>query len=357
MNPSLTRPAPSRRAYAASAGLLLILATVYLAEWWMSRHTVDWPSVDLMAWAITVDLVLLAPLLVYCIGVRRLGWSMTTLMPVVIVGLLTAHLLAPAAKDGLLADLKILVVPLEIALLGWIGWKVWTAWRRLRSLPTASNSSEAVLDLRQVVDASTRHVVGSGPAAGVLASELAVLAYAFGNRRQPVVEPGPGRFTVHRTSGLGLLMGGALIATAAEIVPVHFLVHHFIGTTAAWILTLLTVYGGLWVVGHWRATLRRPVTVDDDALTLRLGLLWDLRIPYDAIAAVRRVPATEDRVQGAFYLVPAGRPSHCLELTSPHSAQGPYGLQKNVQRIAFFVDEGSRFDDELQQRRESMEVS
>lgn len=321
---------------------LSLLAGFYLFVWRAASIYSTSPDIDLLSWAFSVDLILVAPLLVYAIGVRRLDWPVTAPLPACVVGLLTAKALFPAARDGVLADLHWLIVPLELGLIAFIVWRAFTFMGKLRAMHHQTRGS-AHLDLREVLEHSAAEVLGRGRLAGVLASEMAVFAYAF-LRRQPAADLDHA-FTVHRRSGIGLLMGGALMATAAEIVPVHWVLHHFVGAPAAWILTALSVYGGFWLVGHWKAVRRRPIAMDDEGLMLRQGLLWDLHVPWTQVASLRRVPATEGQVEGAFRMHVAGLPSHCLQLTSPVTAQGPYGLQKSVQSVTFFVDDPVRFDE------------
>ena len=71
---------------------------------------------------------------------------------------------------------------------------------------------------------------------------------------------------------------------------------------------------------------------------------------YHQITELRTVKATEVKVEGALGIQPAGRPSHCLELSEPVSVLGPYGLRRETRRIAFFVDEPGRFETALGER-------
>lgn len=349
--PSLTDRRTEGLHRRASVALVAALAGIYLTEWLIARHGSASPDVDLLAWAITADLVFLVPLLVYGLGIRRLGWSKLTLMPALAVGWITASFLAPAARDGLLADLKILAAPLELLIVGAIAWQAHRAWRRLKA---ATGTPTAGLDLRQALGDAARQLLGHGRVAEIVASEMVMFAYACSWRRPPS-EAAAGRFTLHRHSGFGLLMGGATIATVAEIVPVHFLVHHFVSPLAAWGLTLLSVYGAVWILGHWQAVRQRPVELGDDALMLRLGLLWDVKIPYRSIANLRAVPPSEGSIPGALRCVPAGLPSHAIELTETLTAEGPYGLTRQVDLVALYVDEAQRFERQLERRMRPME--
>lgn len=338
----LDSPHSTARALAPSL-LLTSFVAIYLTEWWVSLVSIDRADIDVVSWAVAVDLVIGVPLLVYCIGVRWLGWKWITVVPAAVLGLMVSGWLMPAARDGVLADLEWVLIPAELALLGFIGWRASLGWRRLRAHREATGE-----DLWRVLGQAAEDVAGKGVAARVLAYEIAVQTYAFGFWRRPLPESTGQRFSIHRRSGVGLLMGGILIAATAEIVPVHFLIHHFLSPTLAWIATVLSIYGAVWILGHWQAVRHQPVLLDAHRLSISVGLLWRVTVPRTAIAAWRRIPASEEVDPKALPAFPAGRPSHLLELTEPITAEGPYGLTKTVDSIALFVDDTERFEASLE---------
>ena len=58
---------------------------------------------------------------------------------------------------------------------------------------------------------------------------------------------------------------------------------------AAWIVTVLDLYGVLWLVGDYHALRLRPTRIDDDTLVLSYGLRWRASIPLDAIGSVETI--------------------------------------------------------------------
>ena len=355
MTQGSTLPHPSSAHERSAWGpilLLLGLVILYATERWVALVAEGMPEIDVVSWAVVVDLVFFVPLLIYLVAVRWLGWSWTVVVPTAIVGLVLSHRWVPAAKDGLLADLEWILIPIELMILGVIGWRARQVWRQLRrEQPTTGSGNEVWGAIRR----ATTTTLGKSRVAEILGYELAVQVFALGFWRKPLPEPTATQFTVDRKSGFGLLMGGLAIATAAEIVPIHVLVHTFWSPTAAWVLTLISIYGGLFVLGHWQAVRRQPLELGDDALHFRLGLMWEVAVPYHRVASWRAVQATEDDFAAALRLVPAGRPSHLLEIAAseteaPLVALGPYGLRRPVERIVLHVDEPRRFEEALAAR-------
>lgn len=124
----------------------------------------------------------------------------------------------------------------------------------------------------------------------------------------------------------------------------HLLVarHH---PRIAWTLTVLSLWGLFWLFGDFRAMSLRPVRFGEDALELHVGRRWSARVPFDRIAAIRTVRGAPPprREVGTLRAVVLGDPSLLLDLREPVVAHGPYGLTREVRRIAIAPDDRARF--------------
>lgn len=106
--------------------------------------------------------------------------------------------------------------------------------------------------------------------------------------------------------------------------------------TAAWGLTLLTLYGALWLVADYRASLLRPVLLTSEVLWVRTGLRWSVQVPRAQIARVQRTrpPEAEPVLQAVLF----GSPTLWVQLREPAVAHGLYGLTRTVRWVALAVD-------------------
>jgi hypothetical protein len=121
-----------------------------------------------------------------------------------------------------------------------------------------------------------------------------------------------------------------------------FLVHLVVmrwSLLAAWILSALSTYGTVWLVAAARAFVLRPVLVEADELIARSGILWTVRIPLAAIAAVE--PGGTDH---AMKLPPASQPNVILRLSRPVIAHGMYGLTRRISSLALAIDDRNGFE-------------
>lgn len=163
----------------------------------------------------------------------------------------------------------------EIAIAGWIV----RALRRLRG----DVNREVALDslLRASVPAPGRF-------AGVLRLEARMWLFALSRRPAGAGYPGRAHFAVHAQHGNASNQQAFLWLMALEMPLMHLLLHLAWSPSAALVVSALSFYGWLWMLAEYRATLVRPVSLEDDALHLRHGLFVDARVP---LAAVRSVEA------------------------------------------------------------------
>ena len=173
----------------------------------------------------------------------------------------------------------------------------------------------------------------------LLTSEVMILYYAlFSWRANPRVPPNARAFTIHERVGQAQLLGTLPLVCVLEIVPVHVVVNRW-SPIAAWIVSGLSLYGAIWLLGLARAFRLRPVLISDEYLDLRYGLLFRLRVDREMIAQVRRAEAGD-----LPYAVPRkSEPRVCIELSQPMSAEGLFGMRRTVTRVAVTPDDETAF--------------
>jgi hypothetical protein len=163
--------------------------------------------------------------------------------------------------------------------------------------------------------------------------EFGILYYAFAWRARPHLPADAQPFTLHNRSGFGDKILFVGLAALFEILPVHILLHRK-SAAAAWVLTGLSVYGLIWLVAVARSLRLRPSFVQPGEATIRLGLLFSLRIPAGTIANLSAEPKA-----GALALPRTGAPNVCIELTHPLKAKRLIFLTREVAALALTADE------------------
>ncbi|MEM1117836.1 MAG: hypothetical protein AAGJ11_15095 [Bacteroidota bacterium] len=310
------RPAWPVLAFAAVA-----LAVYLVAAFVVVPAMATAPQAEALAVGLVVDLVVLVPLAYGLLLVRTRGRSVATLGPVIALSGLGACLVLPDAHQGRVA---LAVLLAEAALMAAVAVAI------VRAVRLGAEG-----DPYGRIQAAATHVLGDHIGSRALASEIAVARYALG----PLGAPEAGTFGYRRSSGFGAVLAGVAVAAAVELVGGHLLVTHVWGETAALVHLAVSGYAILWLVADWRALGARPHRPGEGTLHVRCGLRWNVDVPLDAIEAVYRVRGplpTDAPVLDASVLKNADL---LLDLRRPVTARGPYGLRREVARVAFGADD------------------
>ena len=122
---------------------------------------------------------------------------------------------------------------------------------------------------------------------------------------------------------------------------VHFLLHQW-SVVGAWICTIGSAYGALWLIADYRATVLRPILVSGESILFRAGFRCTVQVPLDRIAGVsRNKPQLGKECVNLTFL---GTPTRWLTLSEPMVTEGPYGLRRRVRAIGIAPDAADDFD-------------
>ncbi len=218
-------------------------------------------------------------------------------------------------------------------------------------LPTFSRGRHA--DVLETLRAAARQTLGHRLVADILAFELAIFYFAFGTWSKPAAESSHG-YSYHLKAGYSAVLATIMLVGTVELFAVHLLVQRW-STTAAWLLTALSAYGLIWLIGDFQAIRRRPIVLTRDGLDLRLGIRWSLHIPWSLVRELRPVghAFTAPKRQDYLNAVVFGAPRYLIDLEQPVTASGPYGIQRQVNQVAFTIDDPDRFEEETQRLLEA----
>jgi len=313
---------------------LAAVGAIYAVELWIVASLEAAERPELLAAGITLDLTLLVPGLYWLTCIRRRGWPWITVVPVFVLSLLLASRVLPSTHHGALTVLEYAAAPLELALLGFIGWRAYRGYRRFRD---DRDRERDPLDAMREAAAEIIHL----PVAARIASyEMAIFYLALLGWRVRSRHDAPDRFTCYRDSSYGILLAALMMVMAIELIGVHVALHFWVGPTVAWIVTALSVYGVLWLLGDFQALRLRPIVLTDEGIRLRLGLRWEVELPYSRI---RSVGPAATAVASDLKMAVFGEPQVRLELTEPTTVQGVYGLRREASGILLAVDSPERF--------------
>lgn len=296
---------------------------------------------DTLNFAITVDLLLIVPL-VYFLLIRKSEIPKTTVIPVMIIGLLVGSYFLPQQSQTYLSIFKTWALPvIEISALIFVIIKVQGAIRKYKTLKGSTpdffnalvNTCQEILPKRLVLP---------------FATEVAVFYYGFINwKTREICE---NEFTYHKKSGTPALFYSVILVIAVETVAIHFLLTQW-SSVAAWILTALSIYTAIQVFGFAKSLSKRPISINKDSLTLRYGILNEVEIPLSDIEKVELSRKSLEKKGLTRTLSPLDETeSHnvIIRLTEENELIGLYGMKKKFIVLGLHIDEPKEFSERIE---------
>ncbi|MEQ9230899.1 MAG: hypothetical protein RIF46_09445, partial [Cyclobacteriaceae bacterium] len=141
-----------------------------------------------------------------------------------------------------------------------------------------------------------------------------------------------------------------IIIIVIETIALHFLLAQWT-MTAAWILTGLSIYTAVQVLGFAKALERRPITITEKELLLRYGIMNESQISISDIESVVLSSTELEKDKLSKKLSPLGElESHniIINLKRENTLIGLYGIKKKFKTIGLHIDEPSDFKEKIE---------
>ena len=284
------------------------------------------PHADVLAWGVTFDLTITLPLAYWFFVVRRKKAGVLTIAPVFLAGTAIASYVG---QPQFVQQLGRVAVPFAEVLL---------AGALVRRILAARKESRKFAGPYERIHFAARTLAGEGRVADVIASEVAMLYYAFFGWRAKVEETRGTAITFHEQSGWSSVVACILLLIAAEGIGMHLLLARW-NSIAAWGWTFLDVWGAIWLIGDAHALRLRRSSLDDETLHVRLGLRWNVSIPLSLIASVEEIRGEWTRKKDVLKVAMLDEPRWLITLREPVVAHGLAGLRKEIRALAVRPDQ------------------
>ena len=224
--------------------------------------------------ALPLDFMVGIPLGFYLLVVRPRRLTLLSVVPVIWIGYALSVLALGSPNAGILPALLSALIPVELAVAVRECLKITRTFKAAKT-----ESSDPMVWFRETM----LYLVRKDVAAHMTAAELGVWYYALLSwRKKPYVLPGERAFSYHNAGGYMNMMLGLALAFPVEIVAVHLLVSQW-SVPAAIVVTALSVYAAIWLVGDARARILRPIAVGEGSVRLECGIQMETVIPVSHI--------------------------------------------------------------------------
>lgn len=224
-----------------------------------------------------LDFMVGIPLGFYLLVVRPRSLTLLSVIPVIWVGYGLSAFALGSPDAGMLPYLLIVLMPVELAI----------AIRECLNVVKVYRSARRASEDPMVWFKKTMlYFVRKDAPASMVAAELSVWYYALLSwRKRPYVLPGEKAFSYHNAGGYMNMMLGLALAFPVEIVAVHLLLSQW-SEVAAVIVTALSIYAAVWLIGDARARVMRPIVVGESHVRIECGIQMEAVFSLSEIESV-----------------------------------------------------------------------
>ncbi len=289
---------------------------------------------------ITADLLLTVPL-VYFLLIRKTEIPKTTVIPIVIIGLLIGSFFLPKESQYYLNFFKTWILPLvEISVLSFVIYNVRKVIKQYKS-----NKTEA-FDFFMTLKNTCYDILPKGVVMPIV-TEIAVFYYGFIYWKKRELKAN--EFSYHKDSGTIALLIAIIFIVAIETIVFHILLSKW-SNLAAWILTFLSVYSGIQIFGFLKSMFKRPIAIENNRLYLRYGIMTETIIDLkdiDSIKISSKDIALNKETKKLSFLGELESYNIIIHLKKENELAGLYGIRRKYKNLALYVDDKTEFTNQL----------
>jgi len=263
----------------------LIAFTILFGGLFILQH-VSLAKRDVVATGLLGDIVITFPLAYYFLLIRPLHLKKWSMLFVFTCCCAVAYLILPAHQKYYVLQLRKLSVLIELGI-------VIYAISKIRKVTAEFKRLQTILpDFAYNFSKSMITVLGNHWPVKLLASELIILRFGlFFWKKLNDTPLTVSRFTVYKESGYTSLFGVLLVVFMIELTAFHLLLLQY-SKNVALIVSLLSLYGLVFIVADLSATVKSPVLILKDQLLLRTGLRWRVMLNTTNIASIEKIKDT-----------------------------------------------------------------
>jgi hypothetical protein len=289
---------------------------------------------------ITFDLLLTVPI-VYFLLIRKTSIPKTTVVPFLILGMVICSIILPNENQYYLEIFKTWIFPVvELSIVSFVIYKVSKAVKRFKL-----NNNKS-LDFFTTLKSTCYEIL---PKSGVIpvVTEIAVFYYGFINWKKRKLNIN--EFSYHKDSGTVSLLVAIIFIVAIETVVLHILLSKW-SNIGAWILTFLSIYSGIQLFGFLKSMYKRPISIENDKLFLRYGIMNETTIDLsniDSIEISSKDIELNKETRKLSFLGELESHNIVICLKEENTLTGLYGIKRKYKNLAFHIDKKIEFNNRI----------
>ena len=291
--------------------------------------------------AITLDLLLTIPF-VYFLLIRKTSIPKTTVVPLIMLGVITGTIILPLDHQHYLIFFKDWILPvLELTILAFVIYKLVKTIRLYKG-----HKISVSFDFFTALKATCYEILPKVFVIPVV-TEIAVFYYGFIHWKKKKLKSN--EFSYHKDSGSIGLFTTLIFLIAIETLAFHLVLARW-NMTIAWIFSGISLYSGIQILGFTKSMLSRPHSIDNDRLYLRYGMMNETIIAMEDIVSIDlSTKELESNTHTRSLSALGSLEGHnvVIRLKKENTLVGLYGIERPFTTLGVHVDNKQDFKDEI----------
>ena len=295
---------------------------------------------DNLAIGITIDLLLTVPF-IYFLLIRKTNIPKTTVVPFLILGVVLCSIILPSENQQYLNLFKTWILPIiELSVISYVIYNVRKGIKHYKLSKTES------VDFFTTLKNTCYEILPKGVVIPVV-TEIAVFYYGFLYWKKRELKEN--EYSYHKESGTITLLIAIIFIVAIETIVLHILLAKW-NNIAAWILTFLSIYSGFQIFGFLKSMFKRPISIENDRLYLRYGIMSETTIyikDIDRVEISSKDIEINKETRKLSFLGELEGHNIIIRLKKENELIGLYGLKRKYKNLALYIDEKIEFKNRI----------
>jgi len=306
----------------------------------ITKTTIFQMNPDKLTIGITLDLLVTVPFIYYLL-IRKTNIPKTTIVPIIILGVLICSIILPQENQQYLGLFKTWILPLiELLVLSYVIYNV------RKGIKFYKQKKELSFDFFTTLKSTCNEILPKKIVFPVI-TEIAVFYYGFIYWKKRDLKAN--EFSYHKNSGTITLLIAIIFIVAIETFVLHNLLIKW-SSIAAWILTFLSIYSGIQIFGFLKSMYKRPIIIENNKLFLRYGIMNETTIDIRNIESIEVTSKDVELNKETRKLSILGElESHniIIKLKEENTLIGLYGIKRKFKNIIFHIDDKNEFKNRI----------
>ncbi len=311
---------------------ILLIASLFI----LAKSEAFASNISSLSIGITLDLLFTIPA-IYFLLIRKKAIPKITVVPFFVMGMLIAFQIIPKEHQFILKWVKTWIFPIvELSVILFLVYKI----QQIRIQYKAHTLQKP--DFFTALQEASRAVI-PGKVSTLLTMEIAVIYYGFIYWKRKKLSKN--EFTYHKNSGTIALLIALIGIIGIETYVLHILLLKW-NHIAAWIVSGASIYSGVQIFGFLKSITKRPISIENNTLLIRYGILSEVSIPIKDIVSIDITSKDIELDSTTRKLSPFGNlENHNIVITlqKEYILNGLYGSKKSFQTLVLFVDQKEDF--------------